>query len=207
MRMKGGRNLFVAKFIKNVIFTKIKFKMMKKIKMLTLGLFLSTTLTTFAQKNYSVKQDTRIWLSFFVPSVDVELQIGEISSLRFGVALNGAGDFESVNGETTKNTLEFFPEIKLEPRFYVSRNRRLDLGKSVDYFSGGYLGLPMATYLDKGYSFGAIYGIQAMFGNSTRFFYDLGMGLGYYKLDVSDMYKEFTGGGPIGKLGLGIRLM
>lgn len=181
--------------------------MMKKVTILTLVFFLTTSLSTFAQKKYSIKQDTRIWLSLLVPSIDGELQIGEISSLRFGVALGAAGEFESVNGETTKNTIEFFPEIKLEPRFYVSRNRRLDLGKSVDYFSGGYIGIPMATYLDKGYYFGGLYGIQAMFGNSTRFFYDLGVGLGYYDLDVSDDIKPFTGVTLLSKLGLGIRLM
>lgn len=158
--------------------------------------------TLFAQKN---TQETRINLSFILPELRIETQIAEITSLKLGVGYMPIGEYEQVNGKVTKNTIESLISISVEPRFYVSTKRRLDMGKSTDYFSGGYIGIPVSMFVSKGFAFGALYGTQGMLGNSKVFFYNVGIGFGYVKLDL-EKAKDIQGADIMSEIALGIRL-
>lgn len=172
-----------------------------KLKHLILGLGLLPA-TLFAQENI---QETRVSLSFIIPQLRIETQIAEITSLKFGVGYMPVGEYENVNGEVTKNTIESLISVSIEPRFYVSRKRRLEMAKSTNYFSGGYIGIPASMYVSKGFSFGALYGTQGMFGSSKLFFYNVGIGLGYINIEL-EKNKDLQGADFISEIALGIRL-
>ena len=158
-------------------------------------------LTVLAQE----KQDTRVWLSLFMPELRVEMQTGASSSLKTGVGLFFVGEYQSVNGETTKNTLESIVHINAEPRFFTTRKKRKTTNKTIDYFSGGYVGVPFHLYGSQGFSIGATYGTQGTLGQKHAFFYNFGIGLGYIDLEL-EKNPDLKGGDLIGTFGFGFRL-
>lgn len=172
-----------------------------KLKFITLLLVLLPA-TLLAQYE---KQDTRVNLSFLMPELRIETQIGEITSLKSGIGFIPIGTYTNTNGKTTENTLEYLVSLSVEPRFYVSRERRMSLGKSYNYFSGGYVGIPAYLFVGKGFSLGALYGTQGMFRNSNTFFYNLGIGLGYVDIE-SEKNNDYRKGNIISEFAIGIRL-
>ncbi len=171
-----------------------------KLKQFVLALCL-LPLTTLAQE----KQATRVRLSLLLPELQIEMQTGISSSLKVGVGILPVGEYQSTNGQETKNTLETLVNINLAPRFFTTRKRRQEMGKTMDYFSGGYVGIPLHLYGNQGYSLGVIYGTQGMLGQKKLFFYNFGVGLGYMDIDLKKN-EDLKGADIVGAFGFGFRL-
>ncbi len=160
------------------------------------------SLTAFAQEE---KQKTSVRLGLLFPELIVEMQNAEASSFKMGVGIMLAGEYRSENGETTKNTIETITHFNFEPRFFVSRKRRLAMNKSIDNFSGGYIGIPATVYLSKGYSVGALYGTQGTLGRRKDFFYNLGIGVGYVNIEL-EQNDDIQGADLLTEATIGFRL-
>jgi hypothetical protein len=121
-------------------------------------------------------------ISLLWPELIFELQTSKKTSVRFGVSPDLVGSYQNVNGVVLENTLELYPKIEIEPRFYIKTNRgRFRRGAS--NFSGFYMGGLLSYHLERGYDAGVIGGYQDKIGNSI-FFYDISGGLQYVNLDT-----------------------
>ncbi|MGB0884016.1 MAG: hypothetical protein ACPG4W_07015 [Flavobacteriales bacterium] len=176
---------------------------LKSISYIAFFLSLLLPLTSFAQQRANT--ESRIWLSILNPSLRIEMPIADEWSMNAGASILFAGEYEKVNGVETKNTIESLPAITLEARYFTTRAKRSEMGKTTDYFSGGYLGIPLNLYVGKGFSFGALYGVQGVNRRTSRFFYNLAIGLEYtdIEFDKNDPKQGVFLGST---LGLGVRL-
>lgn len=142
-----------------------------------LGVFFSAN----AQQRSTTKSDLK--LSLLAPELIYEMEIGKAASLKLGIGYGLIGEYSNNNGQVTKNTLQSHAVIQAMPRIFTTRTKRMRMGKNIDHFSGGYVAFPLDYRIGIGYSVGVVYGTQGMLG-SSKWFYDLFIGLGYADLDL-----------------------
>ncbi len=142
---------------------------------------------------------TILRLSLLLPSFEVEQTIAKNTTIVFSLWTT----FSYVkmiyaNGSTS--SLSFYPGFSIQPRFYRNLEERREMGKTTEYYSGMYIGIPLSVIKIAG--FGASGGIEAGFqkklGKSG--FGDISLGVGLRT------YQGQTGITPLGSLSFGFIL-
>lgn len=172
-------------------------------KKIIFGLSLFTTAFGFSQTRNN--NESKVWLSLLLPELRIEVANTEKITSTVGLGYLWTGEYESINGVETKNTIEGLPFISAMPKYRTTIDRRQNLGKTLDNFSGGYVALPIHYYLSKGYQLGLVYGTQGTWGRTALFFYNFNIGLGYSNVDL-EKNKDIEGVGLAGGFNIGIRL-
>ncbi len=175
---------------------------MKKLILLVSSLLaLSTNLFSQNLMSDSVvsQPETILRLSLLIPGFEVEHTIARNKTIVFSLWTAFSYTYSSV-GYGAASTLSFYPGFSVNPRFYTNLDERREKGKTSEYYSGMYIGIPLSVFISK--YFGASGGIEAGFqkklGKKGFWNASLGMGLRLYQEQT-----EFT---PIGSLRLGFIL-
>lgn len=175
--------------------------MKKSILLVTSLLMLSVNL--FSQNLMSdsaVSQPkTILRLSLLIPSFEVEQTIARNKTIVFSL-WSAFSYFYTSTEQGSTSSLSFYPGFSVNPRFYTNLDERREKGKTSEYYSGMYIGIPLSVFIIK--DFGASGGIEAGFqkklGKSG--FWDVSLGMGLRS------YQGQTGFTPIGNLRLGFIL-
>ena len=87
---------------------------------------------------------TILRLSLLLPSFEVEQTIAKNTTIVFNLWTT----FSYVkmiyaNGSTA--SLSFYPGFSIQPRFYRNLEERREMGKTTEYYSGMYIGIPLSV--------------------------------------------------------------
>ena len=124
--------------------------------------------------------NTVVRLHVLPPGMLVEQRVGQNATVVVDFQLGLAYHYQEVNG-VSHSTLYTFPTLMAEPRFYTTQAKRERLGRRTDYFSGGYVGIPLVYTFETRYAYstftlGGVYGFQRTLGRKG--YWNIAGGLG-----------------------------
>jgi len=172
------------------------------------------------KEGYDVTDVTKA--NFFDPGISFETRIGQSQTL-YGEAFLSTAIFIGYSSSLGNiSSVDMYPALTLQYRFYYNGNKRASKGKRVEMNSMNYISIvtDASFYKDKRYdlnksrimkTFGAAWGFQRNY--SKRFSLDINVGIGYafgketilnYPDNYTDIsYGDFT---TLGQISLGFWL-
>ena len=125
--------------------------------------------------------NTVVRVHLLPPGALVEQAIGQNATIVLDFQLGLAYTYQEVNG-VAESAFYTFPTLMAQPRFYTTQEKRKRLGRRTDYFSGGYVGIPLVyTFETKSFgstfTLGGMYGFQRTLGQKG--YWNIAGGLGF----------------------------
>ena len=191
-------------------------------RLLCISAFVFATIFSFGQnkEGYDVTDVTKA--NFFDPGISFETRIGQSQTL-YGEAFLSTAIFIGYSSSLGNiSSVDIYPALTLQYRYYYNGNKRESKGKRVEMNSMNYISIvtDASFYKDNRYdlnksrimkTFGAAWGFQRNY--SKRFSLDINVGIGYafgketilnYPDNYTDIsYGEFT---TLGQISLGFWL-
>jgi len=142
---------------------------------------------------------TIVRLSLLIPGFEVEQTIARNKTIVFSL-WTAFSYIQTSSEQGSTSSLSFYPGFSVQPRFYRNLEERREMGKTTEYYSGMYIGIPLSVFKieDFGASGGIEAGFQKKLGKSG--FWDISLGVGLRSYDGQ------TGITPLGNLSLGFIL-
>lgn len=123
---------------------------------------------------------TVVRLHVLPPGILVEQSIGQNATIVFDFKLGLLYQYQEING-VSQSYFYTLPALMVQPRFYTTQAKRERLGRRTDYFSGGYVGIPITYAFETKYTYsaftlGGVYGFQRTLGRKA--YWNIAGGLG-----------------------------
>ena len=156
-----------------------------KWKILLISFLLTLSATIYSQNLMSdsvVKQPKTIFrLSLLAPGFEVEKTIAKNKTIVFSL-WSAFSYFYSNTTHGSNYSLTLYPGCTVNPRFYTNLEERAKEGKTSEFYSGTYIGIPLSLIVikDPCTSGGLEAGFQKKLGKSGFWDASFGMGLQSY---------------------------